>query len=93
MKKVLLFVLLAFLLGCDCNPPAIMPAYTVQGTVRSVWCSYTCAIVFEHDSGETSTIVVEGHPPVWQGEHCSITLRKNCVNCSRDNIISSRRIQ
>jgi hypothetical protein len=94
LKLKLLLVLLAASVLCACEPDSPKTTtYSVQGTVRNVWCHATyCDVVFEHDSGETSTIRTSKVPPIWAGEHCILTLTKPCQQCTDDSVVSSRRL-
>lgn len=67
--------------------------YTVQGTVRGIWChNGMCDVLFEHDTKEVSTIKVGDMPPVWIGEHVRMTLEKPSADADQDVVISSWRI-
>lgn len=96
MKSFLFWVCSLFLVAGLVNCEPVVPektTYTVQGTVRNVWChSGFCDIVFEHETGEMSTITTHTGPPVWTGEHCVIVLEKQCPHCPIDKVVSSRRL-
>ena len=81
--------------GPSPDPNKAVP-YSVQGTVRNVWChgqfGGNCDVTFEHETGEITVVRTEGTPPVWTGEHCIMYLEKPCNQCEYDRVVSSRRL-
>lgn len=90
MKKTMfMLVLLAASIGCA---PPFTVEYTVQGTVRNVWCHIdSCDITFEHETGEVTDLILKNPVPLWAGEHVRIKLATNHSGFP-DRIVSTQRL-